>query len=776
MSSANSILTRLAEVEAEKHLLQSQLSSVRKNRSPERPKRQTAFLQSSNNVKSPASTLDKVTGWLNNDKPAQRSLHSPLLDFFTQHERYHVVFDNIYQRLEIKDIVAVSRTCKRLSSFYSNMLPCRWNINRRLARFVNDPKEFRSRLGQADALISGTFALQFFAQLYWLDSGLDIYVRQGAKADTLIRYIGEDKSYEFDHSYGWSDNDQHRTLTKVSLCDSVSKLHAHKTKVLIFRRTVPPGSPQIRFHLTRTLPLHSILTDCAFSTAHVNIITWNKAYCMFPNVTFIDRRMYFLHNPDEALGQILSKYSAHGWRTSEWVDYDQTKGCNKPGIRENFRRVGDSSSWVIPLNLHKIRTPESSDSILESCTFQIFPDSGPQKSRHAVTGLKTFSIGAQIFSCCMLKHNYTFHTPDASWSRFLRENLSRMIMLEILKTGDADLIARTRQPDFMLGDHKCCPLLRTRPRFQRPEGWEYVDHMIPSWLEEWKSARRNRTGSIDLTPHPLTVIRSKKQPCNVPQTSDLSSPPPLLPPRARSMTTSRLPSKTVPLLSSRSDHFPLSLRTTPQPPPRLPRSSSISHMNMPQTVTTKLPALKPSPRRVVSAQIQSSKSESMLSHKKSASTLSFNTRPSHIPAPGNVRPTLHPLYRTATSPQNTRSSRSSQTTTPATSPQKQKGDYFSLIHRRPKAPMPPPLMLSPTKLGPLMPDLLTPPPDMPLPDVPSERQPKRSPLHFPSHLPWSPFEKKSRGLPSKSGWISAASLSSSSTGPEKMIPGEMNWI
>ncbi|KAG2163513.1 hypothetical protein JADG_003252 [Aureobasidium aubasidani] len=398
MSSANSILTRLAEVEAEKHLLQSQLSSVRKNRSPERPKRQTAFLQSSNNVKSPASTLDKVTGWLNNDKPAQRSLHSPLLDFFTQHERYHAVFDNIYQRLEIKDIVA----------------------------------------------------------LYWLDSGLDIYVRQGAKADTLIRYIGEDKSYEFDHSYGWSDNDQHRTLTKV----------------LIFRRTVPPGSPQIRFHLTRTLPLHSILTDCAFSTAHVNIITWNKAYCMFPNVTFIDRRMYFLHNPDEALGQILSKYSAHGWRTSEWVDYDQTKGCNKPGIRENFRRVGDSSSWVIPLNLHKIRTPESSDSILESCTFQIFPDSGPQKSRHAVTGLKTFSIGAQIFSCCMLKHNYTFHTPDASWSRFLRENLSRMIMLEILKTGDADLIARTRQPDFMLGDHKCCPLLRTRPRFQRPEGWE----------------------------------------------------------------------------------------------------------------------------------------------------------------------------------------------------------------------------------------------------------------------------------------------------------------
>ncbi|KAH0300172.1 hypothetical protein KCU71_g12079, partial [Aureobasidium melanogenum] len=199
------------------------------------------------------------------------------------------------------------------------MLPCQWNINQRLARFVNDPKEFRSRLGQADALISGTFALLFFAQLYWLDSGLDIYVQQGLKADALIRYIGEDKSYKFDHSYSWSDNDQHRTLTKV----------------LIFSRIIPPGSPQIRFHLTRTSPLHSILTDCAFSTAHVNIITWNKAYY-------------------EAMGQILSKYSAHGWRTSDWADYDQARGCNKPGIRENLRRIGDSSTWIIPLSLYKI--------------------------------------------------------------------------------------------------------------------------------------------------------------------------------------------------------------------------------------------------------------------------------------------------------------------------------------------------------------------------------------------------------------------------------------
>ncbi|KAH0006336.1 hypothetical protein KCU78_g12369, partial [Aureobasidium melanogenum] len=223
------------------------------------------------------------------------------------------------------------------------MLPCRWNINQRLARFVNDPKEFRSRLGEADALISGTFALLFFAQLYWLDSGLDVYVQQGPKANALLRYIGEDKSYKFDHSYGWSDNDQHRTLTKV----------------LIFRRMIPPGSPQIRFHLTRTSPLHSILTDCAFSTAHVNIITWDKAYY-------------------EAMGQILSKYSAHGWRTSDWADYDQARGCDKPGIRENLRTIVQGATTDVASTGCRICATTSATSMCE-------------KDRHRRTAIETYT-------------------------------------------------------------------------------------------------------------------------------------------------------------------------------------------------------------------------------------------------------------------------------------------------------------------------------------------------------------------------------------------------
>lgn len=461
---------------------------------------------------------------------------------------------------------------------------------------------------------------------------------------------------------------------------------------------------------------------------------------MFPRVTFIDRRMYFLHNPDEALGQILSKYSAHGWRSSDWVDYDQTKGCGRSGIRQNIRKVGDSSTWIIPLNLHKVRPSTTQDSILESCSFQVFPDSGPNGSSHSAVGLKTFSIGAQVFSCCMLKHSYTFHTPDTSWHRFLRDKLSRMIMLEILKTGDADLIARSRKSDFILVDHKLCPLLRAIPRFRRPEGWEHVDHMIPAWYKEWQSLYQGATDGTILTPHPLNVVRSRKHIKDPLPAVDLTSSPPPLPPRVRSMTNRPTPKiLPTPPPSSKSEYFPVSTRRPRSPVPRPPRSSSISNFH--STKATRTSSVPPNKCEHTS-QLHTSKSE-----------VSLSQHASQIPKLRSVR------------------SHRPQISDP---PCPQKADYFSLRHRRPKAPVPLPLRLDlPTqniKDWPLTTDVVTPPPDMPLPALPVLN---KTPVWLPpqlQHLPLSPFGKKYRAHKSP-GSQSSASLAS-----ERMAVPEGEWI
>lgn len=104
------------------------------------------------------------------------SRRSPLLRFFTDQAQHAVIFEEIYRFLEIRDIFRLGRTCKALSTFYHDLIPRKWNIDARLSRFVNDPIEFRYQLGLADALISGSFALQFFAQQVWSDASLDVFV------------------------------------------------------------------------------------------------------------------------------------------------------------------------------------------------------------------------------------------------------------------------------------------------------------------------------------------------------------------------------------------------------------------------------------------------------------------------------------------------------------------------------------------------------------------------------------------------------------------------
>ncbi|KAI5240120.1 hypothetical protein E4T43_06247 [Aureobasidium subglaciale] len=588
-----SILTRLGEVEAEEQYAQTALSSARKDRISGQPRRQTVFIHNPPDVSRPKTVYDKVNKWL--DRPAQTAPGSPLLDFFLKHERHHVILDNIYQRLNIKDVLAVSRTCTALSSFYNNMLPCHWNINRRLARFVNDPKEFRSQLGQADALISGTFALLFFAQLYWLDSGLDIYVRQGPKADALIEYIASNKSYELDFSYGWADDDQYRTLTKV----------------LIFQRVAPPKSPQIRFHLTISSPLHSILTDCAWSTAHVNVIAWNKAYCVFPHLTFIDRKMYFLQDPVESLTQILEDYSANGWQTSDWIDHDQLEGSKKPGVREGSRRLGDSSTWIIPLNLHEIRAPETSNSVLESCVFQIYPGPRSRDTSHAgpeSERLKIFSISAPVSSI----------------------------------------------------------------------------------------------------PQPLSISQSQEQIRSSQVKIGSISPPPIPPRRARGMTTSRLSSRPMSPLDSVCEVLPLSIRSSTTAPKVPPPAISSDRRNTSEAISTKSSSFSRPGRRVVSDQAHSS-----VRHKRSGMTVISGDMATVVSTLQSGEITRTVATSTSTQADDTAGSWS------------QEVENLSLKIRRPKARMPPPLILSTAIPGPLVPDLLTPPPDTPLPTISNKDRPKK---------------------------------------------------
>ena len=104
----------------------------------------------------------------------------------------------ISRLLPIADIINLTRTCKAFSGLYRSLLPSQWNVDKRLALFVDDVSLFRSQMAKYDALVTGSFALQLFDRVYWPASDVDVNIRDGA--DAFEEYLCNAEGYKLKRS------------------------------------------------------------------------------------------------------------------------------------------------------------------------------------------------------------------------------------------------------------------------------------------------------------------------------------------------------------------------------------------------------------------------------------------------------------------------------------------------------------------------------------------------------------------------------------------------
>ena len=135
------------------------------------------------------------------------AIRPSFMSVFDRHLCYPF-FIKLCDHLSIAEIVALTRTCKKYADLYQYLLPVQWNVDRRLRRFVRDPCGFRSQMAKSDALIAGSFIVQFFERTPWKPSDLDIFVEDGGYgecANTFQRYLldkeGYESSYTKDNEY-----------------------------------------------------------------------------------------------------------------------------------------------------------------------------------------------------------------------------------------------------------------------------------------------------------------------------------------------------------------------------------------------------------------------------------------------------------------------------------------------------------------------------------------------------------------------------------------------
>jgi hypothetical protein len=103
------------------------------------------------------------------------------------------VFRSMCSYLSIAEVLNLARTCNAFSQLYHIIFPWKWNVDKVLKRFVNNPKKLREQLGKSDALISGSVALQFFECCQWDESDMDVFIKEGAGAASFAAYIKENR-------------------------------------------------------------------------------------------------------------------------------------------------------------------------------------------------------------------------------------------------------------------------------------------------------------------------------------------------------------------------------------------------------------------------------------------------------------------------------------------------------------------------------------------------------------------------------------------------------
>lgn len=115
--------------------------------------------------------------------------------FFQLFSSYPVL-GRLSNYLSIADIVALTRTHRKLTSVYKHLVANRWNVDQTLRRFVVNAANFRTQMAKYDALVFGSLPLQFFERVVWEESDMDVIIKGKKEADAFGDYLTTVEGYE----------------------------------------------------------------------------------------------------------------------------------------------------------------------------------------------------------------------------------------------------------------------------------------------------------------------------------------------------------------------------------------------------------------------------------------------------------------------------------------------------------------------------------------------------------------------------------------------------
>jgi hypothetical protein len=213
--------------------------------------------------------------------------------------RFAPIQEALVELLAITELVALQQTCRTLSVDISDKLKSTdFNINIKLKHWFTDPLAFHTTQAKFNALILGRFPFHFMSRRTIQDDILYIAcdeqpnaMKAFLKVDGYARCSrsrAEEKSLELiQHRSSEAGDPQYR----LSLYEKIDA-NGETSEVMIWKDSTPVSTL-----LFRTAP----------TTADLHIVSWNKAYSLYPQRTMLAKEAYMLKKMDEETCEELSE-------------------------------------------------------------------------------------------------------------------------------------------------------------------------------------------------------------------------------------------------------------------------------------------------------------------------------------------------------------------------------------------------------------------------------------------------------------------------------------
>ena len=208
----------------------------------------------------------------------------------------------------------------------------------------------------------------------------------------------------------------------------------------------------------------------------MNVMSWNKVYALFPDLTFIKRANCRLKNKDDLEVREhnnCAKYARRGWPTLERIT-GLAGTRSKSVTTKKARHVGDKRTWTMSLNVAGVQASETPDYVLENCFFGM--------RIHHLT--QRYVVRALLCDPFIFEHAYTT-CEDAEDMWQLAHGKIVALTHEVLN-GLLD-VDPSAVPEWTLeaGESHFQVHLRDDVRF--PPGFRpvYFDDVVPRWHENW---------------------------------------------------------------------------------------------------------------------------------------------------------------------------------------------------------------------------------------------------------------------------------------------------